>query len=249
VVKGYKQQHGRDYNETFAPVARMETIQVVLAITSQHNWKVHQMDVKSTFLNGVLKEEVYVQQPLGFETPRIEKKVYRLKKALYGLKKAPRDWYIHIDSYLLSNGFSKNNSEPTLYIKINNQGEILIIFLYVDDLIFTGNINLSIEEFRTTMKKEFEMKNIGLLRYFLGIEVKQRNEGIFISQTMYAGDILKRFRIFNSKPTPTPTTTGLKLSKDDCSSNVDPTFYKSMVGSIMYLTTTIYSYIKESSVS
>ena len=138
---------------------------------------------------------------------------------------------------MLRNGFSKKKSEPTLYIKINNQGEILIIFLYVDDLIFTGNINLSIEEFRTTMKKEFEMTDMGLLRYFLGIEVKQTNEGIFISQTMYAGDILKRFRILNSKPTPTLTTTGLKLSKDDCSSNVDPTFYKSMVGNLMYLTT------------
>jgi hypothetical protein len=151
----------------------------------------------------VLKEEVYVQQPPSFETPGLEKKVYRLKKALYGFKQALGAWYSRIDSYLLSNGFSKNTSEPTLYIKINNQGEILIIFLYVDDLIFTGNINLSIEEFRTSMKKEFQMTDMGLLRYILGIEVKQTNEGILISQTKYAGDILKRFRMLNNKPTPT----------------------------------------------
>jgi hypothetical protein len=132
------------------------------------------MDLKSSFLNGVLKEEVFVQQPLGFETMGLEKKVYRLKKELYGIKKEPRSWYSRIDSYFLSNGFSKRNSEPTLYRKINNQGEILIIFLYVDDLIFIGNSNLSIEELRTSMKKELEMKNKGLLRYFLGIEVKNK---------------------------------------------------------------------------
>ena len=152
-----------------------------------------------------------------------------------GLKKAPKAWYSHIDSYLLSNGFSKSNSEPTLYIKNNNESEILIICLYVDDLIFTRNFNLSIEEFRSTMKKEFEMIDMVLLRYFLGIEVKQTNEGIFISQTKYAGDILKRFRMLNSKPAPTLTTTCLKLSKDDCSRNVDPTFYKSMVRSLVYI--------------
>jgi len=100
--------------------------------------------------------------------------VYKLKKTLYGLKQAPMTWYSHIDSYLLSNGFSKSSSEPRLYIKINYQGEILIILLYVDDLIFTRNFNLSIEEFRSTMKKEFEMIDMVLLRYFLGIEVKQK---------------------------------------------------------------------------
>ena len=116
----------------------METMHAVIAIAAQHKWKVYQMDVKSTFLNGVLKEEVYVEQPPGYEVVGEEHKVYRLKRALYGFKQAPRAWYSRIDSYLMSNGFSKSNGEPTLYIKAEN-GNVLIVVLYVDDLIFTGN--------------------------------------------------------------------------------------------------------------
>jgi len=117
VVRGYKQQYGRDYEETFAPVARMETVRAVLSIATQNKLKVYQMNVKSTFLNGVLMEEVYIEQPLGYEKKSQEHKVCRLKKALYGLKQALRAWYSRIDSYLLENGFEKCEGEPTLYIK------------------------------------------------------------------------------------------------------------------------------------
>ena len=117
VVKGYKQKHGIDYEETFAPVARMETVREVLSIVAQKKWKVYQMDVKSAFLNGVLMEEVYIEQPLGYEKKGQEHKVCKLKKALYGLKQEPRAWYSRIDSYLLENGFEKSEGEPTLYIK------------------------------------------------------------------------------------------------------------------------------------
>eukprot|EP00253_Pinus_taeda_P027748 PITA_27748 len=121
VVKGYKQQQGRDYDETFAPVARMETVRTVLSIATQHKWKIYQMDVKSAFLNGVLKEEVYVEQPPGYEVDGQEHKVCKLKKALYGLKQAPRAWYSRIDAYLIENGFDKCDGEPTLYIKENDE--------------------------------------------------------------------------------------------------------------------------------
>ena len=159
----------------------METVRAVIAIAAQHRWKVFQMDVKSAFLNGILKEEVYVEQPPGYEVAGEENKVYRLKRALYGLKQAPRAWYSRIDSYLMSNGFSKSDGEPTLYIKVANEN-VLIVVLYVDDLIFIGNDKALIGEFKEAMKNEFEMTDLGLLKYFIGIEVKQMHDGIFISQ-------------------------------------------------------------------
>ena len=152
------------------------------------------MDVKSAFLNGVLMEEVYVEQPLGYEKKGQEHKVCKLKKALYGLKQAQRAWYSRIDSYLLENGFEKCEGEPTLYIK-EKDGKLLIVVLYVDDLIFTGNDDYLVENFKTVMKDEFEMTDMGLLRYFLGIEVEQNEKGIFISQAKYVNQVLERFNM------------------------------------------------------
>eukprot|EP00253_Pinus_taeda_P019402 PITA_19402 len=195
------------------------------------------MDVKSTLLNGVLKEEVYVVQPPDYEVEGQEDKVYRLRKDLYGLKQAPCAWYNRIDTYLMENSFDKCDSETTLYIK-ENDGKIFIIVLYVDYLIFKRSDDFVITHFKQVMKNEFEMTDLGLLRCFLGIEVKQTENGIFFSQAKYVGDILERFKMQNSKPAPTPTIMGLKLSKEDCSNNVNPTLYKSMIGSLMYLTAT-----------
>eukprot|EP00253_Pinus_taeda_P010497 PITA_10497 len=237
VVKGYKQQYGRDYEETFAPVARMETVRVVLSIAEKNKWKVYQMDVKSAFLNGVLMEEVYIEQPLGYEKKGQEHKVCKLKKALYGLKQTPRAWYSRIDSYLLENGFDKCKGEPTVYIK-EKDGKLLIVVLYVDDVIFTGNDDYLIENFKTIMKEEFEMTDMGLLRYFLGIEVDQNENGIFISQARYVNEVLGRFNMQECKAAITPTVMGLKLSKEDSSKDFDPNLYKSIVGSLLYLTAT-----------
>ena len=170
------------------------------------------MDVKLEFLNGVLKEEVYVEQPRGYEIEGLEHKVCKLKKALYGLKQAPRAWYNRIDAYLTENGFEKCDLEPKIYIK-ENDGKILIVVLYVDDLIFTGNEVSLIVDFKAVMKSEFEMTDLGLLRYFLGIEVKKNEKGIFIYQEKYVVEVLKRFNMQHSKATATPTVMGLKLSK------------------------------------
>eukprot|EP00253_Pinus_taeda_P003704 PITA_03704 len=237
VVKGYKQQHGRDYEETFTPVARMETMRAVLSIAAQNKWKFYQMDVKLAFLNGVLIEEVYIEKPLGYEKKGQEHKVCRLKKALYGLKQAPRAWYSRIDSYLLENGFEKCEGEPTLYIK-EKDGKILIVVLYVDDVIFIGNDDYLIVNFKIVMKEEFEMTDMGLLRYFLGIEVEQNGNWIFISQAKYVNEVMERFNMQERKAAITPTVMGLKLSKEDNNKDFDPSLYKSIVGSLMYLTTT-----------
>jgi hypothetical protein len=197
---------------------------MVLAIVAHNKCCIYQMDVKYAFLNGFMEEEVYVKQPLGYEIDGQEGKIYRLKKALYGLKQASRVWYNIIDEYLNSEGFNRSPSEPTLYTKVFQEGKLLIVCLYVDDLIFTGNI--SVDEFKTTMKTEFEMTDLGMMKYFLGIEVNQSEDGIFICQTKYAKDILKRFRMVNCKPTVTPIATRTKLSKNDEGSCVDPTLYK-----------------------
>ena len=178
----------------FVLVVRMETVNTIMAIAAQHKWKVYQMEVKSAFLNGVFKEEVYVVQLLGYEVEGQEEKVYHLRKALYGLKQAPHAWYSRIDSYLLDNGFDKCDAEPTLYIN-ENDGKILIILLYVDDLIFIISDDFLIVDLKQVMKNEFEMTILGLLRYFLGIEVKQIENGIFISQAKYVADILERFKM------------------------------------------------------
>ena len=144
------------------------------------------MDVMSAFLNGSLEEQVYVKQPLGYETDGQEDKVYRLKKELHGLKQTPRVWYNNIDEYLNSEGFSRSPSGPMLYRKVNQEGKILIVCLYVDDLIFTGD--LSVDEFKKVIKTEFEMTDLGMMKYLLGIEVIQYEDGIFICQSKNANE-------------------------------------------------------------
>lgn len=237
VVKGYKQRFGIDYKEVFAPVIRLETIRLVLALSAQEGWRVHQMDVKSAFLNGTLNDEVYIDQPVGYVKKGQERKVCRLKKALYGLKQAPRAWYSRIDNYFSQNGFKKCTQEHTLYTK-GQEGNFLIVCLYVDDLVFTGNSDKMIEAFKTSMKMEFEMTDMGLLHYFLGIEVKQKKDAICISQQKYAREILNRFNMSDSCSSPTPMEFGLKLTKDSSDEAVDSSLYRSLVGSLMYLTAT-----------
>jgi len=221
VAQGFSQQPDIDYNETFSLVAIIDTMRMVLAIVAQNRWIMHQMGVKSAFLNGYLEEEVYVRQLSGYEIDKYRDKVYKLRKALYGLKKASRVLYSKIDEYLISAGFNRSPSEPNLYTKVNQEGKILIVCLYVDDLIFTRD--LSIHDFKKSMKTEFEITDLGLMKYFLGIEVYQSDDGIFICQNNYANEVLKRFRMLNCKPTATPMATGIKLRKYDEGSYVDPT--------------------------
>ena len=155
-------------------------------MAAQNSWLIFQLDVKSAFLHGELKEEIYVQQPAGFIEKGQEEKVYKLKKALYGLKQASRAWYNKIEAYFLHNGFERCFCEHTLFTKSAKEGKILIVSLYVDDLIYTGNDRGMCNEFKNSMMSMFDMTDLGKMRYFLGIEVLQSTHGIFICQRKYA---------------------------------------------------------------
>jgi hypothetical protein len=161
-----------------------------------------------------------------------------LKRALYGLKLAPRAWYSRIEAYFLKEGFNKCPYEHTLFIKIGPEGKILIVCLYVDDLIFTGNDLEMFEKFKKSMKIEFEMTDLGLMHYFLGIEVVQSVDGYFIYQKKYLQELLNRFQMQDCNPVNTPFEYGLKLNKDPEGKKVDSTLFKQIVGSLMYLTAT-----------
>ncbi|XP_074379364.1 retrovirus-related Pol polyprotein from transposon TNT 1-94 isoform X2 [Apium graveolens] len=237
VVKGYAQIYGVDFSETFAPVARMETIRMLLALAAQKGWTVHQMDVKSAFLNGVLEEEIFVEQPEGFVCKGQEDKVYRLIKALYGCRQAPRTWYSRIDTHLLSLGFVKSLSEATLYVK-KSDFEILVVSLYVDDLLVTGSNLKQIDNFKEEMKAAFEMTDLGKMTFFLGMEVQQNTNEIFICQKKYAKEILKKFNMDECKPTTTPMNNKEKFYEKDGAPKTDEGLYRSLIGCLMYLTIT-----------
>ncbi|PKA46730.1 Retrovirus-related Pol polyprotein from transposon TNT 1-94 [Apostasia shenzhenica] len=237
VAKGYAQEHGINYFETYSPVARFETIRIILALAAQMRWNVFQFDVKTAFLNGYLEEDVYVQQPQGFLVKGKEEKVYKLKKALYGLKQAPRAWYSRLNSYLQQNGFQKSANESTLYTKVK-ENEILIVCVYVDDIIYTGSSQVLMKEFKYKMMQEFEMTNLGSLHYFLGLQILQTSDGIFLSQEKYALNLLKRFNMKNCKTFSTPMNANEKLALTDGTAKTDEKVYRSLVGGLMYLTHT-----------
>lgn len=180
---------------------------------------------------------MYIDQPRGYKR-KGEKKLFKLKKALYGLKQASRAWYSRIDAYFAKLGFHKCPFEHTLYVKTEEGGKLLIVCLYVDDLIFTRNDDKIFDEFKKSMMTEFEMTDLGLMHYFLGLDVIQTTVGNFIYQKKYAQDILKRFRMDDCKPFGTPAELSLKLCKDKGGKEVDSTFYKQIIGSLMYLTFT-----------
>ncbi|BBH05186.1 multidrug resistance-associated protein 9 [Prunus dulcis] len=237
VAKGYTQKPGIDFNETFAPVARLDTVRTLIALAAQKRWKLFQLDVKSAFLNGVLQEEVYVDQPPGFVVQDKEDRVYRLKKALYGLKQAPRAWYEEINSYFTAAGFQKSPSEATLYVKAAESG-ILIVSLYVDDIIYTGSSEELVMSFKTEMMKRYEMTDLGLLHHFLGLGVIQAEPYIFLHQKKYARTLLDKFGLKDCKAVSTPLAMNEKLSKEDGSEQADEKVYRQIVGSLLYLTAT-----------
>jgi len=238
VVKGYSQQYGVDYTEVFALVARTETIRLVVALAAQRGWAIYQLDVKSAFLYGELNEEVFMEQPCGYVQKRHEHKVYKLKRTLYGLKQAPCAWYSRIEAYFMKEGFEKCDYEHTLFIKTGKEGNVLIISLYVDDLIYTCNDELMVSKFKDSMKHEFDMIDLGKIRYFLGFEVLQKSTGVFINQKKYAPEVLQRFGMDRSNSVHNPIVRGCKLVKDEGGVKVDKTHFKQMVGSLMYLTAT-----------
>jgi hypothetical protein len=192
------------------------------------------MDVKSAFLNGPIKEEVYVEQPPGFEDNEYPSHVYKLSKALYGFKQAPRAWYECLRDFLLTNGFQVEKADPTLCNKTIDK-DLFICQIYVDDIIFGSTNKSSCEEFSRILIQKFKMSMIVDLKYFLGFQIKQLHEGTFICQTKYIQDILKKFGMKNAKPIKTPMGTNGHLDLDTGGKSVDQNVYWSMIGSLLYL--------------
>ncbi|GJT55103.1 putative ribonuclease H-like domain-containing protein, partial [Tanacetum coccineum] len=230
-----QQEEGIDYEEIFAPVARIEAIRLFLAYASFMGFLVYQMDVKSAFLYGTIKEEVYVTQPPGFKDPDHPDKVYKVVKALYGLHQAPRAWYETLANYLLENRFKRGKIDQTLFIK-KQKGDILLVQVYVDDIIFGSTNNELCIGFEKLMKDKFQMSSIGELTFFLGLQVQQKEDGIFISQDKYVAAILKKFNYSDVKSASTPVDLEKPLVKDGDADDVDVHLYRFMIGSLMYLT-------------
>ncbi|WVZ58832.1 hypothetical protein U9M48_009059 [Paspalum notatum var. saurae] len=237
VAQGFCQKEGIDYEETFAPVARLEAIWILLAFAASRGFKLQQMDVKSAFLNGFIEEEVYVRQPPGFESARFQDRVYKLRKALYGLKQAPRAWYARLKSFLLKSGFVMGSVDKTLFL-LSRGGDTLIVQIYVDDIIFGGSSHALVSSFDEQMSREFEMTLMGELQFFLGLQIRQGFEGTFVHQAKYTRDILKKFNIGDSKPMTTPMSTNTALDTDEDGEAVDQKEFRGMIGSLLYLTAT-----------
>nr|GEU82249.1 hypothetical protein [Tanacetum cinerariifolium] len=226
---------GIDYEEVFAPVARIEAIRLFLAYASFMGFMVYQMDVKSVFLYVTVKEEVYVCQPLGFEDSDHPNKVYKVVKALYGLHQAPKAWYETLANYVLKKGFQRGKIDQTLFIK-RHKGNILLVQIYVDDIIFGATNKDLCKSFEKLMKEKFQMSSVGELTFFLGLQVKQKKNGIFISQDKYVAEILRKFGLTEGKSASTPIDTEKPLLKDPDGEDVDVHTYRLMIGSLMYLT-------------
>ncbi|GJW54314.1 putative ribonuclease H-like domain-containing protein [Tanacetum coccineum] len=235
VAQGHRQEEGIDYDEVFAPVARIEAIRIFLAFASYMGFIVYQMDVKSAFLYGTIDEEVYVSQPPGFVDPKFPKKVYKVVKALYGLHQAPRAWYATLSTFLLKSGYRRGTIDKTLFIK-KDKNDIMLVQVYVDDIIFGSTKRSWCDEFEALMKSRFQMSSMGELTFFLGLQVKQKEDGIFISQDKYVAEILKKFDFASVKTANTLIETQKPLTKDEEAADVDVHLYRSMIGSLMYLT-------------
>ncbi|KAJ9553111.1 hypothetical protein OSB04_017156 [Centaurea solstitialis] len=215
VAQGYRQEEGIDYDETFTPV--------------------YQMDVKSAFLNRKLAEEVYVAQPPGFTNPKHPNHVYKLNKALYGLKQAPRAWYETLSTFLITEGFTRGKIDSTLFVK-SYKDHVFLAQIYVDDIIFGSTKAKLCKKFESLMQSQYKMSMMGELTYFLGLQVKQSEKGIFISQGKYVRDMLKKFDLTTCSEMKTPMAPPLKLDKDSNRKSVDVSTYRGMIGSLLYLT-------------
>ncbi|KAJ9554092.1 hypothetical protein OSB04_018137 [Centaurea solstitialis] len=236
VARGFSQQYGLDYEETFSPVAKMVTIRTVISLAAHNNWNLWQLDVKNAFLYGELDRDIFMEQPQGFVSQRFPEHVCRLKKALYGLKQAPRAWYGQIAQYLSFCGFHSSSSDPSLFCKVTSE-KCTILLLYVDDMIITGDNDDEISRLCDELSIRFEMKNLGEAHSFLGLEIV-KTAGYFLCQGSYALSLLERFGMADSTPTATSMEPQLKLHKAEGEPLKDPTRFRQLVGSLFYLTIT-----------
>ncbi|KAJ9552799.1 hypothetical protein OSB04_016844 [Centaurea solstitialis] len=241
VAKGFTQTHGIDYDETFSPVAMLKSIRILMAISAYFNYEIWQMDVKTAFLNGKLTEDVYMEQPEGFEDPKDPNKVCKLLKSIYGLKQASRSWNLHFDERIKEFGFTKSEFEPCVYTKFSGS-IVTFLVLYVDDILLIGNDVPTLQSVKEWLSKCFQMKDLGEAAYILGIKIyRNRSKRLIgLSQSTYIDKVLKRFRMDESKKGFIPMQHGIVLSKTQCpvssedQDKMKSVPYASAIGSIMY---------------
>ncbi|KAL0431973.1 UNVERIFIED_CONTAM: Retrovirus-related Pol polyprotein from transposon TNT 1-94 [Sesamum radiatum] len=233
VAKGFKQKEGLDFFDTYSPVTRITSIRVLIAIAALYDLEIHQMDVKTAFLNGELDEEIYMEQPEGFVVPGQEKKVCRLVKSLYGLKQAPKQWHEKFDRTMLSNGFKINECDKCVYVK-SSHNSFIIVCLYVDDMLIMGSNRDVILTTKRMLTKHFDMKDMGLADVILGIKISKTSDGLALSQSHYIENILKKFKAYDSPPAKTPVDLNLHLAKNKGESE-GQIEYSRIIGSLMYI--------------
>jgi hypothetical protein len=235
VAQGYSQVEGQDFGETFAPVARLEEIRILLAFAASKGFKLYQIDVKSDFRNGVIQEDVFVRQPRGFKNPKYPNIVYKLSKALYGLKQAPRAWYARLKTFLLDHGYVMGSVGKTMFT-LKHGNDFLLVQIYMDDIIFGGSSHSLVSSFQAIMENEFQISMMGELTFFLGIQVKQTMEGTFVHQAKFMKDLIKKFAMADAKPVLTLMSMMTALDPDEDGEAVNQKEYMSMIGSLLYLT-------------
>nr|GEV93230.1 retrovirus-related Pol polyprotein from transposon TNT 1-94 [Tanacetum cinerariifolium] len=235
VAKGYAQEEDINFKESFAPVARLEAVWIYIAYAAHKSFLVYQMDMKTEFLNGLLKEEVYLAQPDGFFYPDHPEKVYHLRKALYGLKQTLKAWYDELSQFLISKGFTKGTIDMTLFTT-RYMEDILLVHIYVDDIIFGPTNPKYSKRFEKLMHSGFKMSLVGEIKFFLGLQIHQFPSGIFINQAMYTLEILHKHDMDKGQSIGTPMDTKPKLDADLSGNPVEQNDYRSKIGSLMYLT-------------
>ncbi|WVZ24536.1 hypothetical protein V8G54_003080 [Vigna mungo] len=238
VAKGFTQTYGVDYLETFAPVAEMNTIRVILSLAANNDWDLQQFDVKNAFLHGYLEEEIYMELPPGYNGQAVAGTVCKLRKALYGLKQSPRAWFGRFTKVMTGLGYKQSQGDHTLFIKHSVSGGVTILLVYVDDIIVSGDDKKEQQVLSECLATEFEIKTLGRLKYFLGIEVAHSKKGIFISQQKYITDLLKETGKTGCRPASTPVDPNIKLGSMEEDVVVDKEMYQRLVGRLIYLSHT-----------
>jgi hypothetical protein len=242
VVKGFAQKKGIDFDEIFSPVVKMTSIRTILSLVVVEDLHLEQLDVKTTFLHGDLEEEIYMQQPQGYEVKGKENLVCRLKKRLYGLKQAPRQWYLKFDRFMTEQGYSRCHSDHCVYFKRLENGSYIILLLYVDDMLVAGSNMQDINVLKKKLANSFAMKDLGAAKKILGMRITRdrKNRKLTLSQGEYIEKVLERFRMQNAKPVSTPLASHFKLTKEMCPKTQEEIEYmsrvpySSTVGSLMY---------------